>query len=648
MDASTGTPDDHVPLVTALMALFVMAFLAAIAYVQLVPLTPTDPAGMTAPANAAVAQPWDVVQGFQFDAHAQASVGHIEHLTIGGLELASDLEVVDLEDPDGGPKRVTGVASDISWQGGLTDPVQLSVHLSAANRDALARLVAGGLTGTDVDLAFTAYRFDNEAKRYYHSLHTADAVLEGRLMAAGGDTQLFIGDEPAEEVAQPVNYRIVLLVVPRTGPQAIHLAVSVSDRFAKQWGVDETPPDPTGRPPPTPTAGPRTDHGPLGQGFHFEEPYQSPVNHVEHLRIGGLELAADFEVADPEDPLGAPKMVVGVASDITWERGPTDPVHLSAQLSAANRDALIRLVAGGLPATDVELAFTSYEFDNAAYPQRYYRSFHTADAVLEARVQTLAGDLMLFIEEEPSMAVPEPVNYPFTLSVVPRTGLQVIHLAVSVSDRFAKQWGVEAPPPDPTGRPPPTPTAGPRTDHGPLGQGFHFEEPYQSPVNHVEHLRIDGLELAADFEVADPEDPRGAPKMVVGVASDIAWEGGPTDSVHLSAQLSAANRNVLAGLVARGLPGTDVDLAFTSYEFDPAADPQRYYRSLHTADTVLEGRVMTAGGDLTLFIGGEPSMAVPEPVNYPFALSVVPRTGPQAIHLAVSVSDRLVRQWGIG
>jgi hypothetical protein len=47
------------------------------------------------------------------------------------------------------------------------------------------------------------------------------------------------------------------------------------------------------------------------------------------------------------------------------------------------------------------------------------------------------------IDMDQSMEVVSPKNFSFSLGVMPQDLDMAIHLAVSVSDKFAKKWGVE-------------------------------------------------------------------------------------------------------------------------------------------------------------------------------------------------------------
>ena len=95
----------------------------------------------------------------------------------------------------------------------------------------------------------------------------------------------------------------------------------------------------------------------------------------------------------------------------------------------------------------------------------------------------------------------------------------------------------------------------------------------------------------------------------------------------------------------KSLANTEVLFDFNIYDYDPKE--KRYYKCFHTNDTKLKGLVLKSGGELAMSIDMDQSMEVVSPKNFSFSLGVMPQDLDMAIHLAVSVSDKFAKKWGV-
>lgn len=184
-------------------------------------------------------------------------------------------------------------------------------------------------------------------------------------------------------------------------------------------------------------------HCSIRQGFNFEKDNQDRVGHIESLKIGGDELAADIQVTDPENvsDSSGPK-IVGVMQNIRWEGGYGDPILFSCNVSNANYKKIATKLHTSLSDTSVEFKFSVYDYDPEK--KQYYKCMHSNDVVLKGLIYKQGGSLVMGVSDEPSHEIPSPKNYPFDLGVMPAddAGEMAVHLAVSTSDKFAKQFGV--------------------------------------------------------------------------------------------------------------------------------------------------------------------------------------------------------------
>ena len=178
-----------------------------------------------------------VSQGFNFLKDSQDRVGHINSLKIAGQDMVSDISVDDPENAGGDSLKAFGVVSSIYWEGGYADAVQFTCQVSTENKKALATLVHTTMTNTEVEMEFTIYDYDPEQKQYYKCLHCEGTPLLCLIQKSGGELSMAIDNEEAMEVVSPKNFTFSLGCMPQDQEQQIHVAVSVSDKFVKQFGV---------------------------------------------------------------------------------------------------------------------------------------------------------------------------------------------------------------------------------------------------------------------------------------------------------------------------------------------------------------------------------------------------------------------------
>jgi hypothetical protein len=178
-----------------------------------------------------------------------------------------------------------------------------------------------------------------------------------------------------------------------------------------------------------------------------------------------------------------------------------------------------------------------------------------------------------------------------------------------------------------------------------VSQGFNFQKDQQTPVGHINKLKIAGKELAADMAVTNPEAVAGDKVKVVGVVSGVFWGGGYADPIQFNCQVSNPNKKTLALLAHQEMANTMVEFVFTIYDYDP--DEKKYYKCFHSNDAVLKGLVLKSGGALSIHIDMEQSAEVVSPKNFSMDLGVMPEDLEQETHMAMSVSDKLVKRWGV-
>jgi len=178
-----------------------------------------------------------------------------------------------------------------------------------------------------------------------------------------------------------------------------------------------------------------------------------------------------------------------------------------------------------------------------------------------------------------------------------------------------------------------------------VSQGFNFQKDAQDKVGHINTIKIGDKDLAVDMTVTNPEELAGDKVKVIGVVSDIFWNGGYADPIQFSCQVSNANKKELSVLTHSDLSNTTIEFKFTVYDYDP--EKKKYFKTFHSGDNVLKGLIEKQGGELSITIDNDASPEVESPLNYAMSLGVMPEDTEQETHLAFSVDANMVKRWGV-
>ncbi|WP_299494620.1 hypothetical protein [uncultured Shewanella sp.] len=179
-----------------------------------------------------------------------------------------------------------------------------------------------------------------------------------------------------------------------------------------------------------------------------------------------------------------------------------------------------------------------------------------------------------------------------------------------------------------------------------IAQGFNFQKDEQTLVGHINTLSIAGKEFKPDIAVMDPTKiNESGSKKVVGIVSNIDWEGGFANPISFGCQISIDNKQAATLLQHSNLSNTSVSVGFSIYEYDPKA--KVYYMNFHTETAPLLGLVNKSGGELNLHIDNDFSTTIVSPKNFYFCLGVMPEDQEQDIHMAVSNTSKFAKKWGV-
>ena len=178
-----------------------------------------------------------IFNAFNHERTNEEDVGFITSLKIAEITPSVDLS---LEEPinDGKVKSVAAI-SQFDWEGGYAQPLNFTFNVSVDNKNKIASLIHNQMKSIKVEIEFQIFTYDYNNKAFYKSVWT-DAAIKGVIQVQGTERVFYLDDKPGMEVQQPLNYQIVLGIQPEDIKQTIHVAISQTDKFAKQWGVERT------------------------------------------------------------------------------------------------------------------------------------------------------------------------------------------------------------------------------------------------------------------------------------------------------------------------------------------------------------------------------------------------------------------------
>jgi hypothetical protein len=173
-------------------------------------------------------------------------------------------------------------------------------------------------------------------------------------------------------------------------------------------------------------------------------------------------------------------------------------------------------------------------------------------------------------------------------------------------------------------------------------QGFNYQRDKQDRYGFITALTIGGTAMAADIAATDPV--KKAPIQAVAVLNAARWNGGVSDPIDLSGNLSTENKQNLQAMIQKGPDSVAVEVAYTVYAFDPVT--KAYYAGAQggTTSATLKAVVQKQGQDLLLTVGERGQ--VPNPENWDFTLGIQ-AAAQQTMTFATAPGRNVIRRWGL-
>jgi len=182
----------------------------------------------------------NVKQAFAYEPDQQVPFGHVLSLKIGSTatfdaDLSSKNPITDAD------VECVGIIRKVSWDGGYTDPVDITFMISTANKQKMQQLLHSSLKSTVITMQYDVYDFDpigdGTAGLYFKSFSSNEAVLNGLIKKDGGKLSIELNKEADGDVLSPLNYECHIVFNPKPEEQAIAIATANGANVVKRWGI---------------------------------------------------------------------------------------------------------------------------------------------------------------------------------------------------------------------------------------------------------------------------------------------------------------------------------------------------------------------------------------------------------------------------
>ena len=183
-------------------------------------------------------------------------------------------------------------------------------------------------------------------------------------------------------------------------------------------------------------------------------------------------------------------------------------------------------------------------------------------------------------------------------------------------------------------------------------EAWNFTVNSQKLIGHITKLKIGGTEVKKCIEIADPTKATNTKKgitsvKVVAIISAIRWDGGYTDPITFTCQITADNYKKIAPILFKKDIKTNVDFGFCVYDYDHDNATPGYFKRFFT-ETDLKGLIEKNNGELEFGIEDQVSTIVPSPRNWELYLSIMPVDDKtMTVTAAPAKGANMVGGWGI-
>jgi hypothetical protein len=174
------------------------------------------------------------------------------------------------------------------------------------------------------------------------------------------------------------------------------------------------------------------------QGFSFDKSGQDPIGFINALTVGATTIEGDLQLRQPTASRSWDAKSVGVLGRIAWGGASSDPIELTAYLSAQSYHRIEELLREPVPNSSVRIDFVVYNFDPIA--KKYYRAFYPNDVPLRGVIRKNGAEPPLKLGAKGTDVV-APENWALSIVMAPPAGVAQLTYTVANSSSTDKVWG---------------------------------------------------------------------------------------------------------------------------------------------------------------------------------------------------------------
>jgi hypothetical protein len=174
------------------------------------------------------------------------------------------------------------------------------------------------------------------------------------------------------------------------------------------------------------------------QGFNFDKGGQDPIGFINALTIATTTIEGDLQLRQPTASRSWDAKSVGVLGRIAWGGAASDPIELTAYISAQNYHRIEQLLKQPLANSSLRIDFVVYTFDPIA--KKYVKAFYPNDVPLRGQIRKSGAELPVKLGDKGTDVI-DPENWALSIVIAPPAGVAQLTYTIPNTSSTDKVWG---------------------------------------------------------------------------------------------------------------------------------------------------------------------------------------------------------------
>lgn len=182
----------------------------------------------------------DVYQALSWRRDIRPTVGYVNVLNIGGTDFIPSIDPLWHPIAKEESLNVVGVMDKVYWDGGASDPINISFLVDAATQVGISNILYRAIGNTLISIEFHVFSADAEISppAYYPSFWTHQSSINGIIQLNEIALGMNIEIDSSPSVYSPSLFSCQLSILPAPSfMQLLFAANSLTSRTAIPWGV---------------------------------------------------------------------------------------------------------------------------------------------------------------------------------------------------------------------------------------------------------------------------------------------------------------------------------------------------------------------------------------------------------------------------